>query len=64
MRIKDIPWFNRPGYRLKKGRELNDAEILSIVLWIGKKGENAIDMAQRLLKKYNFHGLNDLSLKK
>ena len=64
MRIKDIPWWNRPSHRLKRKGEdkLNPAELLSIILWSGKKGENAIDMGNRLLKKYNFHKLSELSL--
>ena len=62
MRIKDIPWWNRPGYRLKKGKPLNDAELLAIILERGNYNENAIDLANRLLKKYNFHKLAELSL--
>ena len=64
MRIKDIPWWNRPSSRLKKEGEnkLNPAELLSLILWSGKKGENAIDMSNRLLKKYSFGKLSDLSL--
>tara|TARA_Y100000031_G_scaffold157008_1_gene214933 strand:- start:11690 stop:12100 length:411 start_codon:yes stop_codon:yes gene_type:complete len=64
MRIKDMPWFNRPGARLKKkgASYLNDAELLAIILERGNKKENAIDLANRLLKKYNFHKLAELSL--
>lgn len=64
MRINDIPWWNRPSSRLKKEGEdkLNPAELLSLILWSGKKGENAIDMSNRLLKKYSFGKLSDLSL--
>ena len=59
-----MPWFNRPGARLKKkgASYLNDAELLAIILERGNKKENAIDLANRLLKKYNFHKLADLSL--
>jgi DNA repair protein RadC len=64
MKIKDIPWYNRPGIRLKnKGvSHLSDAELLAIVLGRGSKEENAIDMSNRILGKYNFDKLVDLSL--
>lgn len=64
MRIKEIPWWNRPSSRLKKEgvNKLNPAELLSLILWSGKKGENAIDMSNRLLNKYSFGKLSDLSL--
>lgn len=63
MRIKDIPWYNRPGIRLKrKGVSvLSDAELLAIVLGRGNKKENAIDISNRVLKSYNFNGLSSLS---
>jgi DNA repair protein RadC len=64
MNIKDMPWWNRPSYRLKKEGEnkLNPAELLSLILWSGTKDENAIDMSNRLLNKYSFGKLSDLSL--
>ncbi len=63
MKIKDIPWFNRPGWRLKrKGvSNLSDAELLAVVLGRGNTTENAVDLANRMLKKYNFDKLSDLS---
>lgn len=64
MRISDIPWWNRPGYLIrKKGPSyLNDAELLAIILERGNYKENAIDLANRLLNKYNFHRLAELSI--
>jgi DNA repair protein RadC len=64
MKIKDIPWYNRPGVRLKKkgASHLSDAELLAIVLGRGNKEENAIDLSNRVLGNYNFHKLSDLSL--
>ncbi len=64
MKIKDIPWYNRPGVRLKKkgASNLSDAELLAIVLGRGIKEENAIDLSNRVLGSYNFHKLSDLSL--
>ena len=63
MKIKDIPWYNRPGIRLKrKGVSvLSDAELLAIVLGRGNTQENAIDLSNRVLSNYNFHKLSDLS---
>jgi len=64
MKIKDMPWWNRPGFRLKKkgASNLNEAELLAIILERGNYKENAIDLANRLLKRYNFNKLADLSL--
>lgn len=65
MRMKDIPWWNRPGTKLKrKGEEkLNDAELLAIILEKGVRlNESSIDLANKLLNKHNFHRLTDLSL--
>ena len=64
MKIKEIPWYNRPGIRLKrKGvSSLSDAELIAIVLGRGDKTENAIDMANRVLSGNNFNKLADLSL--
>jgi|TARA_Y100000310_G_C20689773_1_gene821456 DNA repair protein RadC len=64
MKINDMPWWNKPSTRLKKEGvdKLNPAELLSLILWSGNKNENAIDMSNRLLKKYSFAKLSDLSL--
>ncbi len=65
MRIKDIPWFNRPGFKLtRKGvNSLDDAELLSIIFGVGSKGESALELSNKLLRKYNFNRLEDLSIK-
>ena len=64
MRINDIPWWNRPSNRIRKKGEdkLNPAELISLIIWSGKKGENAIDMSNRLLKRYSFSKISELSL--
>ena len=64
MRISEMPWWNRPSSRLKRegAEKLNPAELLSLIIWSGEKGENAIDMSNRLLKKYSFGRLSELSL--
>ena len=57
MKIKDIPWFNRPGFKLTRNgvNSLDDAELLSIIFGIGSKGESALELSNRLLKKYNLN---------
>ena len=64
MKIKDMPWFNRPGARLKKKgpSSLSDAELLAIVLGRGDKNENAVDQANRVLATQNLDKLSSLSL--
>lgn len=65
MKIKDIPWFNRPGFKLTRNGvgSLDDAELLAIIFGIGNRDENAIELSNRLLKKYNFNRLEYLSVK-
>jgi len=50
MRIKDIPWYNRPGVRLKKkgASALSDAELFAIVIGRGNRSENAVDLSNRI----------------
>ena len=61
----DIPWFNRPGHKLTRNgvHSLDDAELLSIIFGIGSKGESALELSNKLLKKYNFNKLEHLSVK-
>ena len=63
MKIKDIPWYNRPGTRLKqKGVSvLSDSELLSILLGRGNTKENALDLSNRILKTYNLDKLSTLT---
>lgn len=64
MKIKDMPWFNRPGARLKRKGvfSLSDAELLAIVIGRGDKTENAIDLVNRVLATNNFNKMSELSL--
>jgi len=57
MRIKDIPWYNRPGIRLKKkgASALSDAELFAIVIGRGSRSENTVDLSNRILKSFNFY---------
>ena len=51
LRIHDLPEHDRPRERLLNigAESLTDAELLAIFINTGRKGENAIQMAQRLL---------------
>src|SRR3954466_323265 len=51
LRIHDLPEHDRPRERLLNvgAESLTNAELLAIFINTGKKGENAIQMAQRLL---------------
>lgn len=59
-RIMDMPISDRPRERLTRlgPQALNTAELLAILLRVGVKGENAVQVSQRLLKK--FGGLRGL----
>ena len=63
MNILDIPWFDRPGERLsKKGvKALSSSDLLAILLGKGKH-ESVMELSSRLLKKYDFDKLGELSL--
>ncbi len=65
MKILDIPKEGRPRERfLKYGSEvLSDAELFAILLRTGSKGENAIDMSNRLIAEYGLDKLFECSLK-
>jgi DNA repair protein RadC len=65
MRIKDIPKEGRPRERFVRfGAEaLGEAELFAILLRTGSKGENVIDMANRLISEYGLDKLLECSLK-
>lgn len=65
MKIFDIPKENRPRERLReKGAEaLNNAELLAIIFGTGTKGENVVDMSNRLISEYGLDNLYQCSLK-
>jgi len=64
MRLKDIPFYNKPGYKLAKDHKLDDAELLAIILEKGiKLDESSVELANKLLKKHkSLAGLSNLSL--
>jgi DNA repair protein RadC len=54
-RITDLHESDRPRERLAAlgPQALSNAELIAILLRVGVKGENAVNMGQRLLKKFN-----------
>ncbi len=63
MRMKDIPWFNRPWTKLKRNgpAALDDAELLSLIFMRGNEKENVLDLSNRLLARYNLHHFSGCS---
>ena len=54
-RIMDLSEADRPRERLSTlgPQALTNAELIAILLRVGVKGENAVEVGQRLLKKFN-----------
>jgi len=67
--IKDLPRIERPREKLVQygPEKLSDAELLAILLRSGKRGENVIELADRIIKRFGteklpsltFHDLKD-----
>lgn len=64
MRIKDLPESSKPRERfIEKGADaLSDAELLALILRTGIKGENVIEMSNRLISEYGLDKLFHCSL--
>ena len=64
MKIKDITPENRPRERMKQlgSNVLTDAEVLAIILQKGTRGENVIDISNRLITKYGIEKLAECTL--
>lgn len=58
-RIKDLPRFERPREKLiQYGPDrLSNSELLAILLRNGNKGENVINLSNRVLKRYKAENL-------
>jgi DNA repair protein RadC len=65
MKIQDIPKIERPREKLiQYGSErLSNSELLALLLGSGKRGENVVSLANRLLKKYKAKNLPNLTYK-
>jgi len=61
MNIKDIPWYDRPGFRLtREGVEnLSNSELLSIIFWANDKKEDLLEISNKILRKYNLNKIED-----
>ena len=59
-KIKDMPEDERPRERLIKNgpKHLSTAELLAIVMRVGTREENALELAKKLLEKYNLSALS------
>ena len=62
MKIKDIPWYDRPGFRLtREGAEkLSNPELLSILFWANDKEDNVLELSNKILKKYNLNKIDEV----
>ncbi len=62
-KIKDLPKIERPREKLIRygSSRLSNSELLAIILRSGKKGENVIDLANKVLKKYKAENLPHLT---
>jgi len=63
-RITDLDENDRPRERLAElgAQALSNAELIAILLRVGIKGENAVQMGQRLLQSFGgLHGLHKAS---
>ncbi len=58
-KIKDLPKIERPREKLIQygPARLSNSELLAIILRSGKKGENVVDLANKILKKYKAENL-------
>ncbi|MBI4009021.1 DNA repair protein RadC [Candidatus Roizmanbacteria bacterium] len=65
MKIKDIPKIERPREKLLKygPKKLTNAELLAIILGKGKKGENVIELAKKILRKISSDSFLNLQLR-
>lgn len=64
MKIKDIVKESRPIERFSifGAESLSDSELLAIILKTGTKGENAVELSQRIISKFGIHSLFSLSI--
>ncbi len=62
-KIKDLPKIERPREKLIQygPARLSNSELLAIILRSGKKGENVIDLANKILKKFKAENLPAIS---
>ena len=61
MKIKDIPWYDRPGFRLSREgvEKLSNPELLSIILLAGDKDDNILELSNKILSRYNLNKIEE-----
>lgn len=61
--IKDLPKVERPREKLMQygPEKLSNSELLAILLRSGKKGENVIELANKILKRFSKDALPNLT---
>lgn len=59
MKVRDLPKIERPREKLAKygPEKLSNSELLAILLRTGKKGENVVEMSNKILKKFGAENL-------
>ena len=66
MKIKELPKIERPREKLIRygSQKLSNLELLAIILGSGKKGENVLHLAKKILKKFPKDQLSNTSIKR
>ena len=64
LKIKDIPIEERPRERLIRigSKSLSNAELLAIILKIGNKKENVLELSKRLIREHNLKRLSRIGV--
>lgn len=62
-KIKDLPEILRPREKLQRygSSKLSNSELLAIILRTGKKGENVVEMAEKILRKFGTENLPSIN---
>ena len=65
MKIKDIPFYNRPGFKLTRNgvHSLDDAELLAIIFWANDKENDDLSLSNRILMNYNLNKIENAGYK-
>jgi DNA repair protein RadC len=64
MKIKELPWWNLPSYKMLSSDEkhLDVVELMSLIIWNGHLGLSPITLSNQLFGKYKFSQIPYLSL--
>ncbi len=62
-KIKDLPTILRPREKLQRygPSKLSNSELLAVILRTGKKGENVVEMAEKILRKFGTENLPNIN---